>query len=112
MRILYANARLKKVFNNHKLLKRKHGARAAAIIRRRLDDLYAADTLADMRTLPGRCHELRANRAGQLALDLDHPRRLVFEPANDPIPRSSDGGLIWEQVTAVVIIGVEDYHGK
>lgn len=113
MDILYGDARLKKVFNNHKLLKRKRGARAAAIIRRRLDDLHAADTLADMRTLmTGHCHELRANRAGQLALDLDHPRRLVFEPANDPIPRSSDGNLIWEQVTAVMIIGVEDYHGK
>lgn len=77
----------------------------------RLYDLRAVPTLAGMRTLPGRCHELRGNRAGQLALDLDHPRRLIFQPAHSPVPRTRDGNLIWEQVTAVEIIEVEDYHG-
>jgi proteic killer suppression protein len=52
------------------------------------------------------------DHAGQLALDLDHPYRLIFEPADEPIPTKSDGGLDWNQVTAVRIIGVENYHGK
>jgi proteic killer suppression protein len=63
-----------------------------------------------MRHVPGRCHEVVGNRAGQLSLDLDHPYRLIFEPANDPIPRKDDGGLDWTKVTAVIIIGVEDTH--
>ncbi len=67
--------------------------------------------MEELRHLPGRCHELIGNRAGQLSLDLDHPYRLIFEPADEPIPQKDDGGLDWTMVTSVVIIGVEDTHG-
>lgn len=50
------------------------------------------------------------DRALQLSLDLDHPYRLIFEPANEPIPTKPDGGLDWNKVTAVRILGVEDTH--
>ncbi len=63
-----------------------------------------------MRNLPGRCHELVQDRAGQLSLDLDHPYRLIFAPANEPLPTKPDGGIDWTQVTAVNILGVEDTH--
>ncbi len=63
-----------------------------------------------MRNLPGRCHELLHDRVGQLSLDLDHPYRLIFEPADEPIPKKPDGGIEWTKVTAVMIIGVEDTH--
>ena len=89
---------------------KKFGADRANRIRRRLDDLRAAQTLEDMRYLPGRCHELRGNRTNQLSLDLDHPYRLLFTPSQEPPPRKADGGLDWTQVTAVTIIGVEDTH--
>ena len=42
--------------------------------------------------------------------DLDHPYRLILEPANVPAPRKPDGGLDWTEITAVMIIGVEDTH--
>ena len=90
---------------------RRHGDRRARIIRRRLDDLRAATVLEDMRSLPGRCHELRGDRAGQLSLDLDYPYRLIFEPANDPTPHKANEGLDWTKITAVEIVGVEDTHG-
>lgn len=41
--------------------------------------MRAAPTLEAMRNLPGRCHELRGNRGGQLSIDLDGPYRLLFE---------------------------------
>lgn len=97
--------------NTFRLLVRHYGEIQAKKIRQRLDDLRAAETLAEMRQLPGRCHELKGDRAGQLSLDLHHPYRLIFEVANEPIPRKPDGGLNWEQVTAVRILGVEDTHG-
>lgn len=97
-------------FNTQKLLVRRHGADRARRIRRRLDDLRAVSSLEEMRHLPGRCHELKGNRAGQLSLDLDHPYRLIFEPAHEPMPRKADGGLDWSATTAVIIIGVEDTH--
>jgi proteic killer suppression protein len=57
-----------------------------------------------------RCHELKGDRAGTLAVDLQHPYRLIFEPANDPVPSKADGGLDWTAVTSVRILAVEDYH--
>jgi len=108
--IEFSSNRFQQECNNHKLLVRRHGEHRAKKIRRRLDDLRAADTLEDVGNLPGRCHELRGTRSGQLSLDLDHPYRLIFEPANDPIPRKEDGGLDRTRITAVRIIGVEDTH--
>jgi hypothetical protein len=64
-----------------------------------------------MRRLPGRCHELTGDRSGQLSLDLDGPYRLIFVPANEPVPLKADGGLDRTRVTAIEIIGVEDTHG-
>ena len=84
----------------------------AKIIRRRLDELNAAESLAIMRTLPqARCHELTADRKGQLSVDLKHPHRLIIEPADDPVPRKPDGGLDWNKVTCIRVIEVEDTHG-
>jgi proteic killer suppression protein len=70
------------------------------------------DNLAVMRTLPqASCHELRGNRAGQLAVKLDKGFRMVFEVANEPTPEKPDGGLDWTQVTAIRILQLaEDYH--
>ena len=83
------------------------------LLRRRLDDLRAADILSDISHLPPtRCHELKGDRAGQLAINLKHPYRLIFEPANNPIQKKEDGGLDWTKTTAILIIEVEDYHGK
>lgn len=112
MDIIFNSGKQEKLFNNHKSLIREYGEQQAQRIRRRLDEIRAAETLADLRTLPqARCHELTGNRAGQLSVDVVHPYRLIFVPAHDPIPLKADGGLDWTRVTAVQIIGVEDTHG-
>lgn len=111
MEISFANKKLEKAFGDQRLLVRVHGAVRVRKLKQRLDDLESADTLAVMRHLPGRCHELTGDRAGQFALDLDHPYRLIFEPDHYPVPSKEDGGIDWTAVTAVCIIAVEDYHG-
>ena len=110
MDIVFKNNKFEEECNNQRLLEKRHGQERAKRIRRRLDDLRAAKILEDMRNLPGRCHELLHNRSGQLSLDLDHPHRLIFEPADEPIPKKPDGGIDWTKVTAVMILGVEDTH--
>jgi len=36
---------------------------------------------------------------------------MVFESANDPVPKKKDGGLDWSRVTAIRILELsEDYH--
>jgi proteic killer suppression protein len=91
---------------------REWGERRGKLIRRRLDELAAAPNLEVMRKLPGaRCHELTGNLKGKLAVDLDHPCRLLFEPANNPVPCKDDGGLDWSKVTAITVTDILDYHG-
>ena len=89
---------------------RTWGPRQSDILRRRLDQLRAAPALVEMRSLPGRCHELIGDRAGQLSLDLVHPMRLIFESADEPTPINSEGGLDWAQVKTVRILEIADTH--
>ncbi|EFK06285.1 toxin-antitoxin system, toxin component, RelE family [delta proteobacterium NaphS2] len=112
MDILFKTKKLEKQCNSKTLLVRAYGSQRAKLIRRRLDELRAADSLTTIRYLPqARCHELKGNHAGRLSVDLDHPFRLLFRPANQSIPKKADGGLDWDGVSAVEIIGVEDTHG-
>lgn len=110
MDIVFESDRDRELFTSSKALKKKWGGDMAKRIGRRLDDLRAASTLAVMRSLPGRCHELIGDRSGQLSLDLVHPQRLLFVSADDPIPTKGDGGLDWSRVKSVRIVGVEDTH--
>jgi proteic killer suppression protein len=110
MKIRFESKKFEREVNDDSQLRRSRGDRQAKLIRRRLDELRAADTLADMRTLPAaRCHELRGDRKGQISVDLDHPYRLLFQ-VDDPVPVRADGGLDWSQVVAIVVLGVEDTH--
>jgi proteic killer suppression protein len=110
MIIRFSSEQFAKICNRHELLVRKHGQERAKRIRRRLDDLEAAACLEDCRALPGRCHELTADLAGLLSLDLDGPYRLYFRPAHDPPPSKPDGGLDWSKVTEVIVERIYDPH--
>jgi len=110
LEILFCNSRLEKECCDSKTKRKRLGDERARRLGRRLDDLQAAATLAAMKTLPGRCHELIADRKGQLAIDLDGPYRLIFEPANEPLPLDETGSLDWDRVTAIRILLIGDYH--
>lgn len=83
-------------------------ARTIAI---RLAVMKNAETLSMIPTTPpDRRHQLTGDRDEQYAVDLIHPSRLVFEPNHDPLPRKEDGGIAPNQVTAITVIEVVDYH--
>jgi proteic killer suppression protein len=112
MDIIFRTSKLKKVCEDRAYREREFGPLRAKLLGRRLDDLRAASCLADLTMLPQtRCHELTGNRQGQISVDLDHPYRLLFTVADDPVPLKPDGGLDWSKVTSIKIIGVEDTHG-
>lgn len=112
MDIIFRTAKLRKVCNDAKQAARTYGTVGARKLRLRLDELRAAETLADMLLLPqARCHELKADLAGKISLNLQHPYRLIIEPANDPAPTRPDGGLDWQRITAVRVLGTKDTHG-
>ena len=110
MEIEFRTTKLHKDCWSQRAMTGRWGPKTAKKMRRRLADLEAAETLEQMRHLPGRCHELSGDLAGCLALDLDHPYRLIFRPNQDPVPRKPDGGLAWEHVTGILIEKVVDYH--
>ena len=111
MEIGFISAKLAKECNDFVLSRRAHGEQRAKVIRKRLDALRAAVALEDLRNVPGRLHELSGDRKGQLSLDLDGPYRLILTPSHNPIPTRASGGMDWNQINAVTIIGIEDTHG-
>jgi proteic killer suppression protein len=111
LNILFITNELRKRCNDPRLAQRGWGGHRAKLVGRRLDQLKAAPTLADFMPTPGRPHALHGDREGEFTVDLDGPYRLVFEPADKPLPVSpTTNELIYEQVTSVCIRGVEDTH--
>ena len=111
MQVSFTDERLAVSCSDSRKRKSIHGINRGKKIGIRLDDLKAAESLQDMRSLPGKCHELKGDRSGTLALPLDGLYRLIIEPDHDPLPMKEDGGLDWHQVTRVTVIRIEDYHG-
>ena len=109
MEVRFATSQLQKTMSNASSLSRRYGDIGARRIQTRLSQLEAADSPADLRSLPGRWHELTGDRTGHLAADLHQPFRMVLRPA-EPVPRSDDGGLDWARVTTVIITEIADYH--
>ena len=110
MDISYANSRIRKICTDAKVAQKELGRAGTQVLQERLRQMRDAQCLEDLRVLPGHWHELKGDRKGQLACSLHGFNRLIFTPANDPLPTKSDGGLDWSQVTAVENIEITDYH--
>ncbi len=112
MEIEFRNSRTAKLFSTEKALRKQFGIRMTSVIKRRLIQLAAAESLEDLRGTPGRLHELTGDRAGQFAMDLVHPERLIFEPVDDDDSdsRKPDGGWDWSKITGIIILEAADYH--
>ena len=107
----FKKRKLAKALGSEEEMRKKYGSDMAKVLRNRLVVLKAAPNLAAVPTdRPVRRHLLKGNRAGQFAVDLLHPHRLVFKPNHAPIPRLRDGGIDTERVAAITIIDVVDYH--
>ncbi|MCF8186386.1 MAG: hypothetical protein K9J28_06165 [Sulfuritalea sp.] len=91
-----------------------HGTLRAKKLKVLLTSLRAATNLgifAPPMSPPHRCHELTGNLKGQLSVDLDHPYRLLFRPNHEPLPMRPEGGLDWNLITNIEILGIKDTHG-
>lgn len=107
--IEWADRKLGKACARDKTGRRHFGEKRWRLLRRRLGELLAAPTLADLRGVD-RFHQLSADRSGEYAMSLDGPYRVVFQPV-EPVPRRADGGIDETRVDRVEILEVVDYHG-
>jgi proteic killer suppression protein len=112
MIITFADRNLRKYANNNKLAIKKMGTKRAKLYQKRLDDIATAESFADFKFLPGRFHQLTGNLKNKWVCDLDHPYRLIFEPAEVPIPKDEDGKQILIEIKSLEIIEITDYHKK
>lgn len=111
MLIFFRSKKLQKTCSQQREMQKQWGQGMARKLQQRLMELKAAETLADISHLPPpRCHELSGNRAGQFSVDLEHPYRLLFIPADDPVPFRKDEGIDLARVREIEIIGIEDTH--
>jgi proteic killer suppression protein len=106
--VYYLEHKLADVCASERAMTRAFGHIRAKRLGMRLQQLRVAETLHDLTFVTNRCHELIGDHAGTLALDLDGPYRLLFEPVT--WITNSQGRLDWSAVKAVVIIGIIDYH--
>jgi hypothetical protein len=106
MKIVFATERLKNECNNQELLVNLYGAERARLLRQRLDELFNAEVLEDMRSLP---HVAIAGAPPEsdLAVDLGARFSLVFRPAD-----GSDPGGDWRNVDSILILGIRKHHAK
>lgn len=107
MVIFFKTKKLQKICSEAREMRKQLGIKAAEKLQQRMMELKAADM---SHLPPTRCHELTGNRAGQFSVDLEHPYRLLFVPANDPLPFKRSGGIDRQRVTEIEIIEITDTH--
>lgn len=112
MDIYFRDTNLEKYAKDERLCIRKLGKERAEKFFKRLNQLFNAETLEDVRHLPGHYHELVEDRKGQWGCDLDQPYRLIFESHEQHTPKSENGVYSWIEITAIDIIEIVNYHGK
>ena len=110
MDLLYKNQELGRACSVYQESVRSWGERRAAVVRRRIAQMMAADNLAVLSTLPP-LDLMAGEQPDEFLIDALSPYRLVFAPWHDPIPRRVDGGLDLEQVTTLRILAVKEHRG-
>lgn len=108
MEIKFKDKLLRELCEKRAVAVKKLGDIGARKLQTRLADIAAASRVSDL--MAGHPHPLKGDRLGQFALDLAGGWRLVFAPANEPIPRRDDASIDWFAVTIVCIEYIGDYH--
>lgn len=109
MKVEYRTSKLKKQCEDPEIARKNYGARMGNKLTQRVSELISATNLLDIKLIPSaRLHRLEGTRAGEYAVDLVHPHRLVFTP----ILKEGEDKNELESINIVRIEEVTDYHGK
>ncbi len=104
MKISFKSKKLKKKFETKKELEKAYGTCQARKITQRMNELYAAESLQDIKHIPSsRLHQLSGNYQNCFAIDLLHPYRLIIKPEDGKIEN-------YRTITFVEVVKVEDYR--
>ncbi len=104
MKIVFANEALRIECNNQELLVKRYGTALARILRQRLDELFNAQSLDEMRSMPHVAIAGSLSGSADLRLELEAGNRLVFRP--HPPSKHSQGGMDWGKIDSIIILGL------
>lgn len=110
MHITYKTKELQKYAEDARYSLKKLGPVLSNNFTKRITALMSAESLEDVRNLPGDYHELIGDRKGQWACRLDGNTRLIFKPHENPIPTNPSGQYLWCEIKGVEIEEIIDYH--
>jgi len=104
MDVQFKNSKMKKVFENHKLLTREYGAQQAEEIIKRINEFISAENLFDVSKIPqARLHSLTGNLRDLWSVDIKNPYRMLIELLNgDPADLKT--------VTSIKIVCTKNPH--
>lgn len=110
MELTFKSNKLKKSLTEDKEILKTYGSRAKKI-KQRITQLLAAENLAIIGEIPSlRLHSYEGDREGEWSIDIHTNWRIIFEIADDPIPKLEDGGVNIREVLILKIVSVEDPH--
>lgn len=99
MRLGYGSAEMRRVCTDEKQMKRHYDLKVVKTLRRRLQELVAAQSMEDLLHGTGKWESLHGDRPDQWSARLSANWRLIVAPVD-------------EAEVDVVIIDIEDYHKK
>lgn len=109
MNILFDTDELRNECNNQELLAKTYGASRARLIRQRLDEMFNAGVLEDLRSMPHvNIGGAESAQGTDLALDLGVPYQMIFRPSGG----ASNGFGEWNKIDSVIILGLRKHHAK
>lgn len=103
MNLLFATESFRNECNNQEQLVKKYGAVRARLIRQRLDELFNAEVLDDMRSLPHVSIQTLHGGSSDLAVEVGSPYWLVFRPETLDGGRES-ASAEWKKVDSIRIL--------
>ena len=110
MKIDYKKNKLKKQLSDASEIKKAFGVNAKRVSSR-LDDITASpNLLVLMQIASANCHPLSGDRIGEWALDISGNFRLIFEIADNPLPKTPGGSIDTLLVKSICILEIIDYH--
>lgn len=110
MELSYTTKKVASLCTEPKEALKQLGKDCATKLQLRIAQLSDAKNLGKLQPPLARCHPLVGDRKGQYAMDLKHPKRLVFEPNWEKLQIKKGEPIDLESITAIVIIEIVDYH--
>jgi plasmid maintenance system killer protein len=110
MKISYQNNKLEKQLTSASEIKKAFGMNAKKVAQR-MSEIEVSPNLAVLMQIPAaRCHRLKGDLAGEWAVSISPNHRLLFEIADDPVPRKDNGEIDTILMKEIKILTTTDYH--